>query len=119
MNNENTTEEREPLEAVVTVLLDTDEKRIIKTSRTDRDVDNSTIKTINAYQEDNGIGEMVTKFRVEETPTTDFVGKREALIKQLAQIQSQIDEVDQVIALLTGSIGDLRSEEEVKVEDIK
>ena len=101
MNNENITEEKvplAPLEAVETVLLDTEEKKIIKTSRTDRDVDNSTIKTITAFQEDNGIGGMVTKYRVEETLTTDLVGKRNALVEQLAQIQSQIDEVNEVIA---------------------
>ena len=101
MNNENITEEKvplAPLEAVETVLLDTEEKKIIKTLRTDRDVDNSTIKTITAFQEDNGIGGMVTKYRVEETLTTDLVGKRNALVEQLAQIQSQIDEVNEVIA---------------------
>jgi len=100
MENEQIIEESVIPEAVETVLVDTDDKKIIHKSRTDKDVDNSTVKTITAYEENDGIGGIVTKYRTEEILTIELASKRDALVDQLEEIQSQIDGVDEILEVV-------------------
>jgi len=76
---------------------------INKIERTDRDIDNSVYEIKTPYEEDNGIGGKVTKYRVETVPCEGAIEKYDEEIsffnEKILELEAKKTEIGKLLTV--------------------